>query len=94
MLAGNFDIALLGFQNVIKVKPGHAIAYYCSAICHKAMSNEKLYRNYKDQFEKYVQLEVWSKWTAFFDLPALMPYAQQSIKIGDTLVSNIKMRIV
>ena len=71
MIAGSYENALLGFNNVIKVRPDHAIAYYFGAICHKHLGNMDKYKSFKSKFEKFSGHEDWSTWIEFFGLKDL-----------------------
>jgi hypothetical protein len=68
MIAGSYENALLGFNNVIKVRPDHAIAYYFGAICHKRLGNMVEYDFFRSKFEKFSGHDDWSKWIEFFGL--------------------------
>ena len=46
---GHYDTALIGFTNVIKRRPDHAMAHYFAAKCYK-------YKNNLDLYEKHIQI--------------------------------------
>ena len=71
MMAGNYSNALLGFNNVIKVKPDHAIAYYYGAKCHQALGNKDAYENFKQKFKKYANMQNWKNWLGYFRIQPL-----------------------
>ena len=68
MLAGSFETALLGFNNVIRIRPDHAIAYYYAAICYQKLGYHESYQNAKKQFQKYSSVETWKNWIDFFNI--------------------------
>ena len=78
MISGDYETALLGFNNVIKIRPDHAIAYYYAAICHKSLGNLVDYKKSKKLFEKHCNLEIWREWIEFFEM---VPLDQQVKKI-------------
>ncbi len=69
VLAGNFETALMGFKNVIKIRPDHAIAYYYASICYKALGDFDAYSRSKEAFNKYSKLKIWSEWIDYFEIP-------------------------
>ena len=71
MIAGNYENALLGFNNVIRIRPDHAIAYYYGALCHKHLGNIEEYNSFKSKFEAFSEHPDWSIWVDFFELKAL-----------------------
>ncbi len=71
MLAGSFETALLGFNNVIKIRPDHAIAYYYAAICHQKLGDYEAYENSKKSYHKYSKIETWRNWINFFNIKTL-----------------------
>lgn len=57
---GNYETALIGFNDVIKRVPDHAFAYYCSALCYEKMGNVdkqkycmQMFRDIIDKDEKW-----------------------------------------
>jgi radical SAM superfamily enzyme YgiQ (UPF0313 family) len=72
IMANNFDAALLGFNNVIKIRPDHAIACYYAAICHKSLGNHVYYEEFKKKFEKNSKSKNWKNWIKFFKLVPLV----------------------
>ncbi|MEK7087144.1 MAG: radical SAM protein, partial [Patescibacteria group bacterium] len=52
---GNYEKALQGFENAIRVKSDHAIAYYCAAKCYEKLGNAGKARLYFDTANKIVK---------------------------------------
>jgi anaerobic magnesium-protoporphyrin IX monomethyl ester cyclase len=71
LIAGEFNNALMGFNNVIKIRPDHAIAYYYAAVCYRALGNMDDYVSAKENFDEYSQNDAWSKWIKYFEIPSL-----------------------
>lgn len=79
MIAGDYENALLGFNNVIKIRPDHAIAYYFGAICHEHLGNIEEYKSFKSKFEKFSDHNDWCRWVDFFGLKDLEAEANHSV---------------
>lgn len=72
MRLGNYDVALKGFENTIKVKDDHAFAYYFAAKCCKALCLSEKYLNYKREFEKIlIESKYWRDNAALYNLKEL-----------------------
>src|SRR3989338_2505081 len=52
---GNYQLALRGFENTIKVKSDHAFAYYFSALCCKKLKQNEKYENYRRRYEEIIK---------------------------------------
>lgn len=52
MRLGNFETALLGFQNALRVKPDHAFAYHFGAECYSRLGNEPMARSFSQEADK------------------------------------------
>lgn len=71
-LQGHYEIALKGFENAIKAKNDHALAYYFAAKCYKKLNNEAKYLDYKNKYEKIIkESETWRKYVNEFKLTPL-----------------------
>lgn len=69
---GNYEAALLSFENTLRVKDDHAFAYYYAAKCYKQMGKVDRYQAYKSSYQKIVdQSTFWNKYVNEFDLSAL-----------------------
>lgn len=67
---GNFDLALLGFHDVIKRVSDHAIAYYCMAKCYEQKGDFAKAKGYMQKFIDIVKLdEKWRTYAEHFNLP-------------------------
>lgn len=69
---GNYEKALKGFENTIKVKNDHALAYYFAAKCYGKMNMEEKYRAYKAKYEEIIDgSSFWRNYAHQFNLAAL-----------------------
>jgi radical SAM superfamily enzyme YgiQ (UPF0313 family) len=69
---GNYEIALKGFENTIRVKSDHAFAYYYAAKCCKMMNLNEKYLAYKVKYQEVIEESVfWKEYANQFDLVAL-----------------------
>lgn len=51
---GNYETALAGFENTMKIKDDHAFAYYFAARCCRRLGREEQYRAYRERYERIV----------------------------------------
>ena len=69
---GNYETALKGFKNSIRVKSDHAFAYYFAAKCFKVMNLEDKYLLYKTKYQEIIkESEFWKGYANKFSLAAL-----------------------
>lgn len=69
---GNYEKALKGFENTIRVKNDHAFAYYFAAKCFKVMNLEGKYLAYKAKYQEIIEKSAfWRGYTNQFNLAAL-----------------------
>ena len=69
----NYSKALKGFENTIRVKNDHALAYYFAAKCYDKLHEKDKYQAYKTKYQEIIQSSVfWSEYAAAFDLPPLV----------------------
>ena len=69
MRLGEYDLALRGFENVIKIKADHALAWHYAGICHEKLGNAEKAEAYAEKYREYAQLPFWRKYIEMFDLP-------------------------
>lgn len=68
---GNYETALKGFENTIKVKSDHALAYYFAAKCYKMMGLHENYLAYKTKFQEIIESSAfWKGYADEFNLTA------------------------
>lgn len=66
---GNYEKALKGFENTIRVKNDHVFAYYFAAKCYKKMNKNKKYLVYKSKYQKIMEESVfWKNYANQFNL--------------------------
>jgi len=69
---GNYERALKGFENTLKVKSDHAFALYFAAKCCKAMGLKEKYLSYKAKYRQIVEASVfWKGYAGQFNLSAM-----------------------
>ena len=69
---GNYEKALQGFENTIKVKSDHALAYYYAAKCCEKLRQAKRYTAYKAKYSAVMEeSEFWRGYCSRFGLPPL-----------------------
>jgi len=69
---GNYEKALQGFENTIRVKSDHAFAYYFAAKCCKMMNLDEKYLVYKTKYKEIIEnSKFWRDYANQFNLVAL-----------------------
>jgi anaerobic magnesium-protoporphyrin IX monomethyl ester cyclase len=71
VLCGDFETALMGFENVIRVRPDHAFAHYFAANAHSHLGNHEQYITCQNKSQTYAQMPFWKEWFEYFQLPNL-----------------------
>ncbi|WP_158089344.1 B12-binding domain-containing radical SAM protein [Magnetofaba australis] len=65
---GEYKMALAGFDNVIRIKPDHAFAWYYGALCHKGMDDRESCAAYMEKFRQYAKDPLWARYCVDFGL--------------------------
>lgn len=66
---GNYEAALKGFENTIRIKNDHAFAYYFAAQCYSMMNQNDKYIAYMSKYQEIVaESEFWRNYSRQFDL--------------------------
>lgn len=67
---GDYEMALKGFENAIRSKDDHAIAYYYAAKCYEKLDNLEKYQQYLNT-AKMIAAEkpFWRKYADMFSIP-------------------------
>lgn len=69
---GNYETALKGFENTMKIKSDHALACYCAARCCRKLGRDEQFRAYKARYEQIVaESAFWRGYAEQFGLAAL-----------------------
>ncbi len=63
---GRYRIALKGFENAIKAKSDHAIAYYCAAKCYKELGECNKAKQYMDTARTIIESDI--RWKSYADM--------------------------
>lgn len=69
---GNYETALKGSENTIRVRSDHAFAFYFAAKCCKMMNLDEKYLAYKAKYQEIIEESAfWRDYANQFDLVAL-----------------------
>ncbi|OQW92882.1 MAG: B12-binding domain-containing radical SAM protein [Thiotrichaceae bacterium IS1] len=66
---GDYSTALKGFENAIRAKNDHAIAYYFAAQCYEKLGDRLKGIEYMDKARRYSRDSFWSKYIDKFKIP-------------------------
>jgi len=66
---GNYEIALKGFENAIRAKNDHAIAYYYAARCYEKLGNLEKAQHYMSSAKITAEKPFWRKYIDMFNIP-------------------------
>jgi len=67
---GDYDVALKGFENAIKAKSDHALAYYYASKCYEKLGNIEKAQEYLNNSKKIVsESPFWNKYFKMFNIP-------------------------
>lgn len=66
---GDYDVALAGFENVINVKPDHALAHYYASLCLEQLGKDDLAQKHFDKYLLFSKNVFWKKYIEKYDLP-------------------------
>jgi len=65
---GEYELALRGFMNVLRVRKDHAFACYFAAVCNIKLGNKKEFEKHLKLFEKYATFPLWEKYCIEYNL--------------------------
>jgi anaerobic magnesium-protoporphyrin IX monomethyl ester cyclase len=66
---GEYETALMGFRNVIRLKPDHAFAHYFAAQCYKGLNDLAHYEEHMAAYFASAGSPFWRKYVEHFRLP-------------------------
>jgi radical SAM superfamily enzyme YgiQ (UPF0313 family) len=67
---GNYGVAVQGFENAIKAKPDHAIAYYRASECYKVLGDPKKAQEYLNSAQIIsTKNPFWRRYIEMFKIP-------------------------
>jgi len=66
---GNYEMALKGFENAIRAKNEHAIAYYYAAKCYEKLDNLEKSQQYMDTAKIAAENPFYRKYANMFNIP-------------------------
>lgn len=70
MRNGNYALALEGFENAIRAKDDHAIAYYYAAQCYEKLGNTEKATSYLNLAKDiFTEKPFWQNYSTIFNLP-------------------------
>ncbi|MCM8763858.1 MAG: radical SAM protein [Candidatus Omnitrophica bacterium] len=67
--SGNYEIALKGFENAIRAKNDHAIAYYYAAKCYERLGQLEKAKQYMEKAKTNAKKPFWNKYFRMFNIP-------------------------
>ena len=65
---GEYKVALMAFNNVIRIREDHAFAHYFAAICYKALGDKEKMKIHFNIYKSNYNSSFWLKWVIFFEL--------------------------
>jgi radical SAM superfamily enzyme YgiQ (UPF0313 family) len=65
---GEYQLALRGFMNVLRVRTDHAFAYYYAAKCYVALGELENFDKYASKFKKYSKTPFWETYCSEYGL--------------------------
>jgi len=65
---GNYKMALKGFENAIRAKNDHAIAYHYAAKCHEKLGNQEKAQQYMSSAKIAAEKPFWRKYVDMFNI--------------------------
>ena len=95
---GDYDLALSGFVNVIRISPDHAVAYFFAALCSFKLGNKDQSKDYLESYINLLGNKFWRKYIDLFNLPILTSTKNVSSKTfvfkseSETLQSDMSMK--
>ena len=63
-----YELALRGFMNVLRVRKDHAFACYYAAVCNAKLGNKKEFEKFFKLFERYKTAPLWEKYCKKYGL--------------------------
>jgi hypothetical protein len=66
---GQYETALMGFRNVIRLKPDHAFAHYFAAQCYKGLNDQARHDEHMAEYFASAGTPFWRKYVEHFRLP-------------------------
>jgi len=70
MKVGDYQTALVGFKNVMKIRPDHAFACYYAGICYRELEDYDKYEACKQKYETFSKTPFWQKYIDYFGIEA------------------------
>lgn len=66
---GNYNMALKGFENAIRAKNDHAIAYYYAAKCYEKLGDAEKAQQYMNSAKVAAEKPFWRRYVDVFNIP-------------------------
>jgi anaerobic magnesium-protoporphyrin IX monomethyl ester cyclase len=66
---GNYALALKGFENAIRAKNDHALAYYYAAQCYDQLGEQNKAQQYMDKAKQAAETPFWRRYVDMFHIP-------------------------
>ncbi len=80
MQIGDYETALIGFNNVIKVRFDHAFAHYYAAKCYYKLGDDDKYVIHKDKFFVCSRTKFWQGHIDYFKIDENLPEVQTKFR--------------
>jgi hypothetical protein len=66
--AGEYELALRGFNNCLRVREDQAFAHYYTAVCHARLGRTNQYEKHRDRFLELAETPYWKRYCKQFGL--------------------------
>ena len=83
MQIGDYETALVGFNNVIKVRFDHAFAHYYAAICYYKLRDDDKYEIHKDKFFVCSKTKFWQGHIDYFNIDVNLPEVKTNLEMPE-----------
>lgn len=79
---GEYELALKGFENVIRIKDDHAFAWYYAGLCHEKLGNKKKASEYSEKYKAFSKTPFWQRYIEMFNI---QPFTTPSTLLESSL---------
>ena len=68
---GNWEWAIKGFKNVLRLKHDHAFAHFYIARAYEGQGNSELAVQHREQYFELAKTDFWGRWCYIFDMEGI-----------------------
>ncbi len=68
MRLGNWEWAVKGFENVLRLRPDHAFAHYYASIAYRNLGQEERAVTHLNKYLELINSNFWGRWGYIFDM--------------------------